>query len=142
MKYNLFTYYIGDLIKYAQLIEHDIRFIFAALAQGDFNENLNLVFSNRITLGEVVKRLELLDNSDSNPFFSPADYKYLRQITGKRNHYVHESYLNFIYIKDFEKSKEYLDETIKLQEDYERIKRLAKVVEENRIKVLKADRNA
>ncbi|MCR5787025.1 MAG: hypothetical protein K6G28_04925 [Acholeplasmatales bacterium] len=137
MTFVEFNYYIGDIIKYAQLIEHDIRYIFAGLAQGDFKENLELVFSNRITLGEVVKRLEILDHSDNEHFFSEADYKYLRQITGKRNHYVHEAYLNFIYIKDFEHSKEFELEAKKLEEDHLKLVKLSRIVEENRIKALR-----
>lgn len=135
MTLNDFHFLVGQTIMYCQVIEHDVKRIFAAMLVGDYDENLKK--TERWSLGFAVKELKSLDFSGKHPYISPSDYNFLKQMTGKRNHWCHQTYQNFIYIKQFLHSKEYEDECRKLERDNERLSYVCDALEKVRIQALK-----
>ena len=135
MDLNKFHFLVGQTIMYCQIIEHDVKRIYAAMHNGDYYDNLARV--EKWTLGKCVQELKALDFSDSDPYISASDYNFLKQMTEKRNHWCHESYQNFLYNKKFLQSKEYADECRKLQRDNERLSSVCAALEEVRIKAQK-----
>ena len=90
-----FHYTIGQIIMYCQVIEHDVKRIYAAMHVGDFYENLDKI--EKWSLGQTVQKLKELDFSGKNPYISANDYNFLKQMTEKRNHWCHQTYQNFLY---------------------------------------------
>ena len=131
---NEFHLYIGETVMFCQRIEHDIKLIYAGMCRGDFNENYKEI--EKETLGKMVKMLESLDNSDNSPYFSENDYKLLREITEKRNHWAHKAYCEFIYSGDnfwrnFEKQAR------KLYNEHNRLQNLCETIEKIRLDIIK-----
>lgn len=109
---------LGQTVMYCQIIEWDIKRIYCAMKRGDIVDNFEMLKSERWTLGETLVELQKLDYSDNRPYLSLDDYAYLRKLTGKRNHWCHESYINFVYLGDgFPNSKEYKKECRRLIDD-------------------------
>ena len=57
----------SELIVQVQLIENDLRFIYAALKSGDFDENFD--YLDKANLGTIIKELRKIDCSDGFPRF-------------------------------------------------------------------------
>lgn len=135
MELKEFHRMVGETVMYCQVIEHDVKRIYAAMLKGDYYDNLDKI--EKWTLGQTVQKLKELDFSDKKPYISANDYNFLKQMSEKRNHWCHEGYQNFVYIKNFERSKEYAEECRKLQRDYERFSNIWQALEEVRIKAQK-----
>jgi len=131
MDINTFNIMYAETMMYYQIIEHDVKFIFAYMRKGDLNDNFNDIETT--TLGQMIKRLEKLDYSDNKPLISRDDYKYLSKICDNRNHWAHSVFLEFVYKKNWFYSKEYQKQSKKLEEDRERVERAAKILEDIRI---------
>ena len=88
----------SELIMQVQLIENDLRLIYASMKAGVFEDNYdNLEQAN---LGKIIRPLKELDNSDGAPELSDKDYETLNQIREIRNYWCHQCYLDYIYIVD------------------------------------------
>ena len=88
----------SELIMHVQLIENDLRLIYASMKAGVFEDNYdNLEQAN---LGKIIRALKELDNSDGAPELSDKDYETLNQIREIRNYWCHQCYLDYIYIVD------------------------------------------
>ena len=88
----------SELIMQVQLIENDLRLIYASMNAGVFEDNYdNLEQAN---LGKIIRPLKELDNSDGAPELSDKDYETLNQIREIRNYWCHQCYLDYIYIVD------------------------------------------
>lgn len=135
MDLNEFHFLVGQTIMYCQVIEHDVKRIYAAMHKGDYYENLDKV--EKWTLGKCVAELKELDFSDGDSYISASDYNFLKQMTEKRNHLCHQTYQNFLYNKQFLQSREYADECRKLQRDNERLSNVCDALENVRIKAQK-----
>lgn len=135
MDLNEFHFLVGQTIMYCQVIEHDVKRIYAAMHKGDYYENLEKV--EKWTLGKCVAELKKLDFSDDEPYISASDYNFLKQMTEKRNHWCHQAYQNFLYNKQFLQSREYADECRKLQRNNERLSKVCNALENVRIKAQK-----
>lgn len=135
MDLNEFHFLVGQTIMYCQVIEHDVKRIYAAMHKGDYYENLERV--DKWTLGKCVQELKKLDFSDHDPYISASDYNFLKQMTEKRNHWCHQTYQNFLYNRQFLQSREYADEGRKLQRDNERLGGVCDALENVRIKAQK-----
>jgi hypothetical protein len=111
---NEFTFLLGECLRYCQQVEHDVQMILALLQEGDKHSNLNNIKDNRLTLGNAIHEIGEIDKESDRPFFSQNDYKVLYTITGERNHFVHQSFNEFLYRQGedakthFEKEKERL----------------------------------
>lgn len=72
---------VGETIMFCQLIEHDLKLIYASMLKGKFEENL--VEIEKDAFGEMVQKLEKLDYSDNKPMIAKSDYKFLKQMSKK-----------------------------------------------------------
>lgn len=86
---------VAGTIMQCQRIEHDVKIIYAAMLKGDYDDNFGEV--RNLPLGDVLRELNELDNSDGNPYLRPEEYRLLDQIRTVRNWLVHQSYADFIY---------------------------------------------
>lgn len=75
MDLERFHFLIGQTIMYCQIIEHDVKRIYAAMLKGDYYENLEIV--ERQTLGQTLSKLKELDISDNKPIFLKATIIFL-----------------------------------------------------------------
>ena len=132
MTLNDFHFMVGQTIMYCQVIEHDVKRIYAAMQFGDFYDNLDKI--EKWSLGATVKELK---DIDYGRYITSSDYNFLKRITEKRNHWCHQTYQNFLYNKQFLDSKEYADECRKLRRDNERLSAVCDVLEDVRIQALK-----
>lgn len=124
---------LGQTIMYCQIIEGDIKHIYCAMRKGDIFKNFFMIEQQKWTLGETLVELQKLDYSDNRPYLSLEDYDYLRKLTRKRNHWCHESYINFVYLgEDFASSKEYQKECRRLIEDNQTLAEVYKKLEQVR----------
>lgn len=139
MELNEFHFFVGQTIMYCQIIEHDIKRIYAAMRKGDYYENLEKV--ETWTLGKCVIKLKEMDFETDNHYISADDYNFLKQITEKRNHWCHQTYQNFLYNKLFLQSNEYANECRKLQRDNKKLSNVCDALEKVRIKAQKEFRN-
>ena len=105
MNFDAFKTLHSQTIMYCQIIERDIKLIYAYMHTGDLDENFR--FISKRTLGQAVILLKKLDNEDSKPNISASDYNFLMQMTEKRNYWRHSNYTDFMYIQDFIYSDEY-----------------------------------
>ena len=65
---------------------------------GDVNKHFDEIENK--TLGQMIRKLKELDNSDNKPLISSNDYNFLTQICDNRNHWAHSVFTEFIYIKE------------------------------------------
>ncbi len=99
MDFDEFKICYAETMMSYQLIEHDIKFIYAFMLKGSINKNFKEIENN--TLGQMIRDLKELDNSDNNPLIKPNDYNFLMQICDNRNHWAHEVFVEFMYNDDF-----------------------------------------
>lgn len=130
-----FHFLVGQTIMYCQIIEHDVKRIYAAMHKGDYYNNLEKV--ENWTLGKCVDELKKLDFSDNKPYISANDYNFLKQMKDKRNHWCHQAYQNFMYNEQFLQSKEYANECRRLQKDNARFSVLCDNLEDVRVQAQK-----
>ncbi|MBQ9097972.1 MAG: hypothetical protein IJY50_00900 [Clostridia bacterium] len=126
---------VGELIMHCQHIEEEVKMIYAALRKGDFDQNFETV--RRKPLGDVLVELQVLDRSDNDPYILKEDYDYLFRMKNVRNHWCHQAYANFLYVQDFLRSPEYQRECRFLENDRERLGRLAHNLEKSRLLAVK-----
>lgn len=135
MNINKFKEKHSDLIKFFQIIEGDIKLIFAIMSKGDLDYNYSQI--ENLTLGQIVNELETLDKSEGEQYFSNSDYKLLKEVTKKRNYCCHFCYRDFVYVNNWEYSNEYAIVCKELQNDWNTLSVIYKKVEEARIKANK-----
>ena len=123
-----YKFLLGEIVMLYQIIENDIKIITAAMLQGDYRKNLELVNKEVNGLGEAIRELEKLDNSDGKPFFNKAKYDFLKQIA---------CCLDFAYKNDIEHSHEFRISYKKLIATREDLIAVQNSTEEFRILVLK-----
>lgn len=127
MKLFEFNRYLGSVVGFYQLIENDLKIIYGYMHKGEPKNNFNKIKNN--TLGQIISKLETLDNSDERPFFTANDYKYLKQIAKKRNHWCHKTFLCFAYEENVEQTTNYKRECKLLLQDYKRSSELQEKIE-------------
>ena len=116
---------VGELIKACQCIEHDIKLIYAGMIAGSFDDNWEKLKNK--TLGQAVLELQELDNSDGQPYFSKSDYDLLKEITQKRNYWVHQGFIDYVYDRSkfnnqYQRLKIDNDQLVNLMETTEKIR--------------------
>ncbi len=136
MTYDEFQQKHSELIMCFQCIEHDIKLVYAGMKEGDFDENLDIL--NKSNLGNTINRLRELDNSDGKPDLSNEDYNLLDQIRKIRNYWCHQCYVDFVYISNNSQQDEKMLKIFRrLDNDYNRIYKLHRKIEQFRLKNLK-----
>lgn len=136
MDRNQFKLIHSELIQQVQCIESDLKIIYAAMHKGKFNDALKFV--EKMNLGEIVRELQYLDNSDDMPEFSKEEYNTINEIREIRNYWCHQCYLDFIYIEnDCEREKAFQKVAEKLHYDEFRTYDLFVKAEKMRIVIMK-----
>lgn len=131
MDFDTYKILHSETLMYYQLIEHDLKYIYAYMRKGDINDNFEKI--ENMTLGQMIKTLQDLDNSDGDPLISAGDYNFLSQIKDNRNLWAHSNFTEFIYKENFIYSKEYQKQCDKLQRDHDRVSRACDILENIRI---------
>ena len=128
---------VGKVLMYCQCIEHDIKHIYAFMADGGVSDNLLKIEEERWTLGQTVNELKQYDQTWDAPLFTEKDYELLFKIVHIRNYYAHTVYLTFCYLDD-EKEFDYsFDKSARqLIVDEKNLSNLYASVEEVRIRYM------
>lgn len=136
---NLETFhcYVGKIMMFCQCIENDIRWIYSGIKKGDINKTLNELEENKVTLGNMLRMLKTLDNSDSKPYLNKNDYDLLSKITNIRNFWAHKGYTEFVYKNNKEWYQSFSVTARKLENDYNLLNKLTLSIQEVRLDVLK-----
>lgn len=120
--FDKYKYLLGETIMLYQLMENDLRLMFAGMTSGDFYANLDKVKATYKGLGQLVVALEQLDNSDSSPYFTAETYALLNRLARQRNYYCHQCCLDFCYNPQFRDTMEYKQSLERLEKTNEIIK--------------------
>lgn len=137
LELNDFHTLVGQTIMYCQIIEHDVKLIFAIMCKGDISETLNMIEKERWTLGLAINELRALDSQGGKiPNISEADYDFLKQMTKKRNYWCHSAYLKFVYDNKYMEHAEYKEICENLIHDNTQLKRVFKNLESIKLKLL------
>ena len=88
----------SELIQQVQCIEFNLRRTYAAMHEGNFDDNFNRL--EKSNLGKIARELENLDYSDDRPELSDDDYDLIDDIREIRNYWCHQCYLDFVYINN------------------------------------------
>ena len=134
--FDKYKYILGETIVLYQFLENDLKIIFAGILKGNFYKNIEYVRSEYKGLGQVVKALEELDNSDSSPYFSKETYILLNKLARQRNYYCHQCCVDFAYNPDFKNSIEFRESLEKLIDTNNSIKYVQPQIEEHKMNVL------
>lgn len=122
---------------FCQIIESDIKIIYVNLLGKD--KEVNWKLNEKETLGSMIKKLQALDKD--NKLLCADDYYHLHQVAGKRNHWCHQTYINFLYTgEDFRSSAQYKTECQQLLADHEQLGKIYRVLEEMRIRLVRENR--
>lgn len=135
MEFTEFKILHSETIMFYQIIEHDIKLIYAYLHRG--NPEKNYQYIEKETLGESLRILRKLDNEDGKPLISLDDYNFLIQISENRNEWAHSNYIEFMYEKDPLNSVAYKKQCEKLLKDHSRLEIVYRKVEEKRLSICK-----
>lgn len=133
MNYETFTFLHSETIKFCQIIEGDLKWIYSFLHIGDIYQTRDSL--DTLGFGQIVKKLKQLDNSDGNPVLSASDYNFLGQMAQKRNYWCHECYRDFVYINSWEYSSEFTKVCNKLQKDHDKLQVVCRNVENLKLKL-------
>ena len=134
--FDKYKYILGETIVLYQFLENDLKIIFAGILKGNFYKNIEYVRSEYKGLGQVIKALEELDNSDSSPYFSKETYILLNKLARQRNYYCHQCCVDFAYNPDFKNSIEFKESLEKLIDTNNSIKYVQPQIEEHKTNVL------
>lgn len=131
MDFDSYKILHSETLMYYQLIEHDLKYIYAYMRKGNIEDNFERI--ENMTLGQMIKTLQDLDNSDGDPLISAGDYNFLSQIKDNRNLWAHSNFTEFIYKQNFLYSKEYQKQCEKLQKDHDRVSRACDILKNIRV---------
>ena len=122
---------------FCQIIESDIKIIYVNLLDQD--KEVAWKLNEKETLGSMIKKLQALDKD--NKLLSSDDYFLLHQVAGKRNHWCHQTYINFLYTGDnFRNSTQYKEECNRLLTDHQQLEKIYRVLERMRIQLVRNNR--
>ena len=121
----------SETIMFYQVIENDLKTIYAFMQDGDIDENYASV--STLTLGQIIDRLKNLENTRNKRVLEKQDYNFLNQIKDNRNFWAHANFLEFIYDDDFEHTENYKKQCRKLQKDHDRVEQVYAIIEQKRV---------
>lgn len=109
----------SELIQQVQCIEHNLRRTYAAMHEGNFEDNFDRL--EKCNLGKIARELEDLDYSDEDPELSEEVYELIDDIREIRNYWCHQCYLDFVYIQnEIDREKQFQKVAQRLQKDENR----------------------
>lgn len=133
MDFDTFKINHSETLMYYQIIEHDLKYIYAFMHKGNVNDNLDEIDKN--TLGQIIDKLRKLDNEDNKPNISANDYNFLKQLSKNRNYWAHQVYTDFMYNDNPINSRDYAKACDKLVKDHDRLLYVFRNVEKVRIRL-------
>ena len=74
MEFELFKKKYAETMMYYQVIEHDIKYLYAYMHDGEVRDNYSGIENK--TLGQMINMLRDLDYSDNKPLISKGDYNF------------------------------------------------------------------
>lgn len=126
----------SELIQQVQSIEFNLRRTYAAMCEGNFEDNFRRL--EKSNLGKIARELEDLDYSDDCPELSEDDYDLIDEIREIRNYWCHQCYIDFMYINnDREREKKFQKIVQRLQRDENRTYALSVKLEKVYFSILK-----
>ena len=126
----------SELIQQVQSIEFNLRRTYAAMCEGNFEDNFRRL--EKSNLGKIARELEDLDYSDDCPELSEDDYDLIDEIREIRNYWCHQCYIDFMYINnDREREKKFQKIAQRLQRDENRTYALSVKLEKVYFSILK-----
>ncbi|MBQ7243356.1 MAG: hypothetical protein IJS52_04040 [Bacilli bacterium] len=137
LNFETFKKWHSEIVLFAQIIENDLKWIYAYLHPGNPQENYDALIAQKITFGQVVYELRELDGSSAHPFLTEEDYAFLQHMAQKRNYWCHRCALDFVYAPNFLQSKEYQETCHKLFRDHERFNEVNENVEAARLNAVR-----
>lgn len=109
----------SELIQQVKCIEYNLRRTYAAMCEGDFEDNFRKL--EKSNLGKIARELENLDYSDDCPELAEEDYDLIDDIREIRNYWCHQCYIDYIYINDDrERERKFQKIARRLQQDENR----------------------
>ena len=126
----------SELIQQVQSIEFNLRRTYAAMCEGNFEDNFRRL--EKSNLCKIARELEDLDYSDDCPELSEDDYDLIDEIREIRNYWCHQCYIDFMYINnDREREKKFQKIVQRLQRDENRTYALSVKLEKVYFSILK-----
>jgi hypothetical protein len=135
-QYDRYKYLLGETVLLYQMMENDLKLIYAGIQEGNFFKNVENVRSTYKGLGQIIMALEELDGARSTPYFSGETYNLLSKLSRQRNYYCHQCSLDFCYDPYFRESIEFKDALEKLERTNEIIKSVQAQTSGHRANVL------
>ena len=105
LKYDEFKIYVAETLEYTQVLQEDLKWIYAFLHKGKTEKNYEKISKKKIL--KVVDNVEALDFAHENHQLNLEDYTILRQIQNLRDYISEKMFATFILNQDFSKSLEY-----------------------------------
>jgi len=118
-EFDRYKLLLGETIIFYQVIENDLKLIYAGMQDGNFFKNVEMVRSTYKGLGQIIIALEELDNRSGDPYFTKDTYMLLNKLARQRNYYCHQCSLDFYYNPFFRDSIEFVDSLEKLERTHE-----------------------
>ena len=113
----------SEIIEYFQCIEYDLKRIYAGMSTDDyddFDDAMDMLENSN--LGNTFRKLRKLDHSDGDPWLSESDYEQLNRIRELRNYWVHQCYLDYVYISDnYQQERKFQHILNRLTNDHNRV---------------------
>ena len=134
--FDEYKFLLGETVLLYQVMENDLKLIYAGMMEGSFYKNLEMVRSTYKGLGQVVVALEEFDNSNSIPYFTKETYRLLNKLARQRNYYCHQCGVDFCYDPYFRDSVEFKDSLESLRRTNEIIKSVQTQTSTHRSSVL------
>ena len=135
-EFDEYKYLLGETIILYQLMENDLKLIYAGMLEGSFYKNIEMVRGTYKGLGQIILALEELDNSDRAPYFNKDTYVLLNKLARQRNYYCHQCCVDFCYNPYFRDSIEFKDSLAKLRITNTNIKSVQSQTSNHRASVL------
>ena len=128
MTHESFKWLHSNIIMHFQLIEFNLKRIYSKMSTGTFAEGMDLLETSN--LGNTLRKLKDLDNSDGKPWFSDSEYNEFDHIREMRNYWCHQCYLDYLFIQNNRELDIAFQRVAKrLVNDYDRIKSLSEKIE-------------
>jgi hypothetical protein len=134
--YDRYKYLLGETILLYQMMENDLKLIYAGMQEGNFFKNIENVRGTYKGLGQIILALEELDTTRSSPYFTKDTYTLLNKLARQRNYYCHQCSLDFCYDPYFRESIEFKDALSQLERTNEIIKSVQAQTSGHRANVL------
>lgn len=126
----------SEIIMFYQIIDRDIKTIYWSMLKDD-EDKPKWSKVKKWPFGKIVNDLQLLDHLNNEPLISIKDYKYLKTVVVKRNHWAHGNFIEFIYKDNPFDTNEFNTSYDKLLVDYGEAKRIYQELERTRLIFIK-----